>query len=125
MNKKLFLILAMIAGVFLFRSRSESALSTNQAQEYLEAGAVLIDVRTPAEHAARSLPEAINIPLDGVQSSISNHVADKSTVVLLHCRSGRRSRIAEKELRAIGYTNAFNIGSYQQAEKIVSGVSPK
>jgi len=115
----------MIAGVFLFRSRSESALSTNQAQEYLEAGAVLIDVRTPAEHAARSLPEAINIPLDGVQSSISNHVADKSTVVLLHCRSGRRSRIAEKELRAIGYTNAFNIGSYQQAEKIVSGVSPK
>jgi len=40
----------------------------------------------------------------------------------LHCRSGRRSAAAEKELRSIGYTNAFNIGSYQQAEKLVEAI---
>lgn len=120
MNKKLLLLFVVMAGVLLIRPRSESALSTEQARAYLRAGAVVVDVRTPEEYAAGHLPGSVNIPLDIVKSGISHQVANKSGVVLLHCRSGRRSGIAERELRSIGYTNAFNIGSYQQAEKVVS-----
>ncbi len=120
MNKRLVLLGAVVAGVVLLAMRGQSTLPPEQARAYLKAGAVLVDVRTPEEFAAQSLPGALNIPLDRVQSDIANLVADKSTVVLLHCRTGRRSGIAEKELRALGYTNAFNIGSYQQAQTVTS-----
>ena len=42
----------------------------------------------------------------------------------IHCRSGRRSGLAEQQLRSLGYTNAFNIGSYEQAEEVVKDGTP-
>jgi rhodanese-related sulfurtransferase len=50
----------------------------------------------------------------------STLVTNKSDVVLLHCRTGRRSGLAETELRALGYTNVFNIGSFERAQKILT-----
>jgi phage shock protein E len=120
MNKRLVLLGAVVTGVVLLAMRGKSTLAPEQARARLEAGAVLVDVRTPEEFADKHLPGAVNIPLDRVRSDITKHVPDKSTVVLLHCRTGRRSGNAEKELRAMGYTNAFNIGSYQQAQTIAS-----
>ncbi len=81
----------------------------------------MVDVRTVAEYNAGHLTNTINIPLDQVEKELPRRVTDKSKVVLVHCRSGRRSGIAEKELRALGYTNVFNIGSYGQAEEVVNG----
>jgi phage shock protein E len=95
------------------------ALPIEDAAKKLKAGAVLVDVRTPAEYAAKHVAGSTNIPLDTIKSGITNAVPDKSTVVLLHCKSGRRSELAEKELRAMGYTNAFNIGSYEKADVAV------
>ena len=123
MNRKRLLLFAAIAGVALFSLRGKSGLSTEQAREYLEAGALLVDVRTAEEFAARNVPGAVNIPLNVVKSNITNYVAEKSEVVLLHCRSGRRSGIAQKELTAMGYLNVFNIGSFEQAEKVTSSDS--
>ena len=85
--------------------------------------AVLVDVRTVGEFSSGNLPGAINIPLDSLQSGIEAKVSDRSDVILLHCRSGRRSGIAENELRAMGYTNAFNIGGFADAEAIVKAAS--
>ena len=48
-------------------------------------------------------------------------VKDKNKVLLLHCTTGIRSNLAKKRLIALGYKNAFNLGSYDRAEKIVSG----
>jgi len=39
--------------------------------------------------------------------------------LLLHCLSGGRSGIARGQLRSLGYPNAFNLGSFARAEKIV------
>jgi phage shock protein E len=112
------LIVAIGAAALVWRSGA-GALSEAAAREQLQAGALLVDVRTPAEFGEKKLPGAINIPLDTIQTGITNHVTDKSKVVLLHCRTGRRSGIAEKELRALGYTNVFNLGSFEQAQKVV------
>jgi phage shock protein E len=118
MNWKFLLVAGVVVAV-TFVMRAQSTLSAEKAREKLKAGAVLVDVRTPAEFAEKKLPGAINIPLDTIASGITNHVSDKSKVVLLHCRTGRRSGVAEKELRALGYTNVFNVGSFEQAQKVV------
>lgn len=95
-------------------------LPADAARKYLGDGAVVVDVRTPEEFANQRLPGVVNIPLDTLESGIREQVPDKSRVVLLHCRSGRRSGIAETQLRELGYTNAFNIGGYEEAKKIVT-----
>lgn len=118
MNWK-YLLIAVVAVGAVFALRGGSTLPVEKAQAQFKAGALLVDVRTPAEFAEKKLPGAVNIPLDTLQTGITNHVTDKSKAVLLHCRTGRRSGIAEKELRALGYTNVFNIGSFEQAQKVV------
>lgn len=111
-------ILAVVYGL-----RAGAALPEEKARELLKAGAVLVDVRTVGEFNDRHLTNAVNIPLDELAEKTPRIVRDKGRVLLLHCRSGRRSGLAEKKLRDMGYTNAFNIGSYRQAETIVNPAS--
>jgi rhodanese-related sulfurtransferase len=47
-------------------------------------------------------------------------VRDKNQALLLHCQSGVRSGVARKKLIALGYPNAFNLGSYGRAMQIVN-----
>jgi rhodanese-related sulfurtransferase len=47
--------------------------------------------------------------------------ADKSRVILLHCQSGMRSGLAKRKLNRLGYSKAYNLGSYDRAAQIVSG----
>jgi phage shock protein E len=80
---------------------------------------MVIDVRTAAEFSAGHLPRAINIPLSEVKELTPRRVKDKDRVLLLHCQSGARSASAKKILTAMGYTHAFNLGSYERAARIV------
>ena len=121
MKKNPILILAGLAGAGLVASAlyASTEPGPDEARAKLQAGAKLVDVRTVQEFGEKNLPGAVNVPVDQIKAGITNVTMDKSQVILLHCRSGRRSGIAETELRALGYTNAFNIGSYERAEKIV------
>ncbi len=121
--KWIVVLVVVVFVVFALKLRASGTLSAETAREQLKKGALLVDVRTVAEYNAGHLTNAINIPLDQVEKELPRRVTDKSKVVLVHCRSGRRSGIAEKELRALGYTNVFNLGSYDQAEEVVSGGS--
>lgn len=114
-------IIAAIATFFLgaLLISGKAELSTEEARQELQKGAKLVDVRTVKEFKEKKVPGAVNIPVDQIKTGITNVTTDKSQVILLHCRSGRRSGIAEKELRSIGYTKVFNIGSFEQAEKVV------
>jgi phage shock protein E len=105
----------------VYALRAAPGMSIETAREHLRNGALLVDVRTAAEFQSGPLTNAVNIPLNELQEKLPARVPDRSRVMLLHCRSGRRSGIAEKELRALGYTNAFNIGSYGRAREIVGG----
>ena len=79
----------------------------NKALEMSRAGAVLIDVRTPAEVAEGMAPGAINIPLQEIEQRLSEFPKDKD--LLIYCRSGKRSMAASNFLIENGYDKVFNV----------------
>ena len=64
-------------------------------------GALLLDVRTPAEFAQGSVPGAVNIPLQQLQGRMRELPKNKKIVTF--CRSGGRSGSAAAFLRSAGY----------------------
>ncbi|HET7103454.1 MAG TPA: rhodanese-like domain-containing protein [Terracidiphilus sp.] len=114
-----FLVLAAIAIAYMLFKRS-GRVKVNDAVEYLKSGATVIDVRTEAEFEAGHLSQAVNLPLDRVEALVPSFVTDKNKVLLLHCQNGIRSGAAKRKLADIGYTNVFNLGSYERALRIVS-----
>ena len=79
-----------------------------KAFEMNKAGAVLLDVRTPAEVAKGMASEAaVNVPLQELPQRLSEVPKDKD--LLVYCRSGKRSMAASKFLVENGYTRVFNV----------------
>jgi phage shock protein E len=113
-------VVVVILAVYFALKRS-GQIPSKEAQAHLKDGALLIDVRTAGEFASRHLPNAINLPLDEIETSLPRRVKDKNQVILLHCQSGMRSGVARSKLNGLGYANAFNLGSYARAEQIVNG----
>jgi rhodanese-related sulfurtransferase len=112
------LILIALLLVFLWVKRS-GQIQVKKAAAYLKNGAMLVDVRTSGEFASGHLPNAVNVPLSGIESTLPRLVPDKHRVLLLHCQSGMRSGVAQKNISRMGYTQVFNLGSYARAETIV------
>ena len=77
----------------------------------------IIDVRTAQEYNEGHLKNAINIPYDEIRDKIKKYVPDKDEKIILYCRSGRRSGIAEKTLKDMGYKNVINAGAYEELRK--------
>ena len=111
--------LAGTAIVAFFLIKRMSFVSEETARKHLAQGALVIDVRSPEEFREGHVPDAINLPLGELRESLPRRVKDKSQVLLLHCLSGGRSGLARQQLRRLGYANAFNLGSYARADKIV------
>lgn len=118
MNWTAVLILVAIFVAYLLYQRS-GLISVKDARAYLKSGALVIDVRTAGEFVAGHLPIAVNLPVSEIETSWSRRVKDKNQVLLLHCQSGARSGVAKKKLIALGCPNAFNLGSYARAARIV------
>jgi phage shock protein E len=85
-------------------------LEPSEARALIEAGAQLVDVRSPREHQHHALPGSVNIPLPVIQRALKQ--LDKNTPVLLYCASGRRSGTARQLLEACGFTTVHNIGTH-------------
>ena len=75
-----------------------------------EEGYVILDVRTPEEYAAGHIAGAILIPDYEIREKAQNILTDKDQLILVYCRSGRRSKNAANELAALGYTNIKEFG---------------
>jgi phage shock protein E len=113
------IVIALLAILLLLKNGAQ--ISTRDARGYLRTGAVVIDVRSAGEFTAGHLAKAINIPLSEIEAVIARKVKDKNQVLLLHCHSGSRSGEARRKLKAMGYTQSFNLGSYERAAEILSG----
>lgn len=83
----------------------------------------VVDVRTESEWKAGHIKDAILIPYDQIKTGIAAVTTNKSAHIALYCRSGRRSGIAFKSLRELGYLNVENLGSLDDARKKLE-VSP-
>jgi phage shock protein E len=119
----IFYALILLGILALAVMRRKGQISTKEATELARHGAIVIDVRSPEEYSAGHLSQALNMPLDEIASLLPARVRDKSRVILLHCKTGLRSKKAKTLLDRQGYANVFDMGSYERAFKIVSGRS--
>lgn len=78
---------------------------------------IIIDVRTEKEYQDGHLKNAINIPYTEIKDRIKEYVTDKEEKIILYCRSGRRSGIAENILKEMGYKNVINAGAFEELRK--------
>ena len=71
---------------------------------------IIIDARTEEEFAAGHIANAILIPEYDIAERAEAELPDKDALILVYCRSGRRSKIASEELVKLGYTNVKEFG---------------
>lgn len=75
-----------------------------------ETGYVILDVRTQAEYDAGHIPGAIVIPLGELAGRAEEVLTEPDQLILVYCRSGRRSKSAAAILAELGYTNIREFG---------------
>ena len=77
---------------------------------------IILDVRRPDEYAEGHIPGAINVPNEEIGTAEIAELPDKSQLILVYCRSGRRSKEASEKLVKLGYTNIVEFGGIQDYE---------
>lgn len=90
-------------------------ITPEAARKRLDSGekVVLLDVRTPAEHAGKRIPGSILLPIepvDELSGGVEKAIPDKTATVFVYCRSGRRSAKAAEIMLRLGYKNVYNLG---------------
>ena len=84
----------------------DEAVNIMQSEE----GYIILDVRRADEFAEGHIPGAINIPNESIGESEICDLPDKNQLILVYCRSGRRSKEAAEKLVKLGYTNVVEFG---------------
>ena len=75
-----------------------------------EEGYIILDVRTQEEYDEGHIPGAIVISHEEIAEKAEEVLTDKDQLILVYCRSGRRSKIASEALVELGYTNIKEFG---------------
>ena len=99
----------------------EDSIQWHEVAEAQNAGAVVVDVRTPGEFAAGAIPGAINIPVDELRDRL-DEIPDGDAPLVLHCGVGIRSHAALAALRASGRT-LLNLDGGYTTWKAGSGIT--
>ena len=120
MKKGLCLLLAGILGILLCactdtEENKEAVYMNITAEEAkkimdTESEYVILDVRTEEEFAQGHIPGAILIPDYEIREEAESSLPDKDALILVYCRSGRRSKNAAQILLELGYTNIREFG---------------
>lgn len=107
------LLFALTLSLSAFACRSgghEGFVKPAQAHALVEGGAQLVDVRTPEEYKADHIPGAINIPLDDLESRLSE-LPDKDADIVVYCKGGGQASQAQQLMQSKGYSKVHNLGA--------------
>lgn len=87
-------------------------ITAQKAKELMDTqeGYIILDVREQDEYDESHIPGAILIPYTKIEAQAEDVLTDKDQLILVYCRSGRRSKIAAEALVALGYTNVKEFG---------------
>ena len=87
-------------------------ITAQEAKEIMDTqeGYVILDVRTQEEYNQGHIPSAIVISHEEIGEKAEKVLTDKNQLILVYCRSGRRSKIAAEALVELGYTNIREFG---------------
>ena len=93
-------------------NNSYEQITPEQAKTIMdtESDYIIIDARTTEEFAEGHIENAILIPEYEIANRAEKELLDKEQLILVYCRSGRRSKIASEELVKLGYTNVKEFG---------------
>lgn len=86
-------------------------ITAQEAKDLMDAGGVtVVDVRTAEEYAAGHIPDALLVPNETIGDTQPEALPDQDAVLLVYCRSGRRSEDAARKLAALGYKTVYDFG---------------
>ena len=113
----------LILGLLLLLTACSSPTKNNQEMVFLnitaeearklmdsEEGCIILDVRSREEYDQGHIPGAILIPDTEIEAKAADLLPDKDQLILVYCRSGRRSKLAAQSLADLGYTNIREFG---------------
>ena len=118
MKKLIFLLLAvmMLTACGQDTEKDQGAVYVNitaeEAKKIMdsEEGYIILDVRTQEEYDEGHIPGATQISHEEIAEKAEDVLTDKDQLILVYCRSGRRSKIAAEALVELGYTNIKEFG---------------
>ena len=118
MKKLVFLLLAvmMLTACGQDKENDQGAVYVNitaeEAKKIMdtEEGYIILDVRTQEEYDQGHIPGAIVLSHEEITEKAEDVLTDKDQLILVYCRSGRRSKIAAEALVELGYTNIKEFG---------------
>ena len=113
----------LILGLLLLLTACSSPTKNNQEMVFLnitaeearklmdsEKDRIILDVRSREEYDQGHIPGAILIPDTEIEAKAADLLPDKDQLILVYCRSGRRSKLAAQSLADLGYTNIREFG---------------
>ena len=118
MKKLVFLLLAvmMLTACGQDKENDQGAVYVNitaeEAKQIMdsEEDYIILDVRTQEEYDEGHIPGATQISHEEIAEKAEDVLTDKDQLILIYCRSGRRSKIAAEALVDLGYTNIKEFG---------------
>ena len=113
----------LILGLLLLLTACSSPTKNNQEMVFLnitaeearklmdsEKDRIILDVRSREAYDQGHIPGAILIPDTEIEAKAADLLPDKDQLILVYCRSGRRSKLAAQSLADLGYTNIREFG---------------
>ena len=87
-------------------------ITAEEARQIMDSedGYIILDARTQEEYDQGHIPGAIVISHEEIAEKAEEVLTDKEQLILVYCRSGRRSKIAAEALVELGYTNIREFG---------------
>jgi rhodanese-related sulfurtransferase len=87
-------------------------ITAEEAKKIMDSGEehIILDTREQDEFDEGHIPGAILIPYTEIENKAIELIPDKDKLILVYCRSGRRSKIAAEALSKLGYTNVKEFG---------------
>ena len=114
MKKFLAAVLAAITLIFAgcAQPKGYKEITQEEAAKIMQeqSGFIILDVRTAQEFNGGHIPNAINVPNESITDKQPEQLPDKNQMILVYCRSGRRSKQAAQKLADMGYTNILEFG---------------
>ena len=106
------LMLTGCAGAGNNQTNTYRQINMDEAVEMMagESDYIILDVRRPDEFAAGHIPNAINVPNETIGTAEIPELPNKAQLIMVYCRSGRRSKEASEKLLKLGYTNIVEFG---------------
>ena len=116
MKKLIFILLAALLLTACAQEKTQEAVYMNitaqEAKQIMDTqeGYIILDVREQDEFDQGHIPGAILIPYTQIDLKAEDMLPDLDQLILVYCRSGRRSKIAAEALVELGYTNIKEFG---------------